>query len=489
MVSAERSERLAMNIVTSRMKWAHAWLDSLGSKAERDFAPNAEAFVTEPLSPIHGRLSILICAMFFAALLGAWFGKVDIYAVAPARIQPTGRSKVIQPLETGRVRALHVSNGAFVEAGALLVELDSVESAADRAVDVARLNALRATIARQRTAIAAARSAYQGEIPAIAFDPGIETLVQERERNVLWADLSRLSAEIRTLDSKIREIQALEHALRGGIAVQETLLKTLEKRVEMRRTLLEKQLGSVASVIDAEQEYGERASSLASSRGDLLRAAASIRSLHTDKERAVSQFVAENARVSAENQALADELSQTLVKASARLANTRLTAPIRGTVQDSAVTTMGQVVMSGQLLMTIVPADAPLEAEAYVPNKDIGFVKPGQHAVLKIDAFPFTRHGTITGEISRVSRDAVSLSNVIASGDVSRSPIARPLANDLVFPVTVILNVPLVNVQGIATRLSPGMTARAEIRTGDRRLLEYFFSPLFEAVTEVAHER
>src|SRR5262249_43356362 len=104
-----------------------------------------------------------------------------------------------------------------------------------------------------------------------------------------------------------------------------------------------------------------------------------------------------------------DQTFQDLVKARAKNTHTRLTAPVDGVVQQLAVTTIGQVVASGQALMTIVPEGAPLEVVALVLNKDIGFVKVGQKVVVKVESFPFTRYGTIDGTVIRVSPDAVDM--------------------------------------------------------------------------------
>jgi multidrug resistance efflux pump len=127
---------------------------------------------------------------------------------------------------------------------------------------------------------------------------------------------------------------------------------------------------------------------LASDEGQLIETDAALRELQSEKAKTVSQFIADNENKLAEASRKRDEARQALAKATARLARTRLNAPIDGVVQQTAVTTVGQVVTTGQQLAVITPSGGKLQVEALVPNLDIGFVKLGQPAVVKVDAFP-----------------------------------------------------------------------------------------------------
>jgi hemolysin D len=173
-----------------------------------------------------------------------------------------------------------------------------------------------------------------------------------------------------------------------------------------------------------------------------------------------------------------------------------LKAPVSGVVQQLAVTTVGQVVSSGQALMTIVPPDAPLEIEAMILNKDIGFVRIGQPAIVKVEAFPFTRYGTIDGTVTKISADAVDMRNapnlseaaatVRPQGTSSSSP---GNGSEMAFPATVAFARRSIDLDGKTVNLSPGMTVTVEIQTGRRRIIDYVLSPLREMVSQAAHER
>lgn len=168
----------------------------------------------------------------------------------------------------------------------------------------------------------------------------------------------------------------------------------------------------------------------------------------------------------------AHSLSKELMKAETRADQRTLKTPIAGVVQQLAVHTIGGVVTPAQQLMIVVPIEDRLEVEAWVENKDIGFVDPDQIAEIKVDAFPFTKFGTIDGRIESLSLDAVPLENV---GHVYAARVSMAKSDILVGNKVV--------------KLSPGMTVSVEIKTGKRRLIEYFLNPLLRGIKETARER
>lgn len=216
----------------------------------------------------------------------------------------------------------------------------------------------------------------------------------------------------------------------------------------------------------------------------------------SEGQKAIQTFIADNAVKLGDASKQVDEFEKQLIKASKRRQSMKIANPIDGVVTASAITIIGQVVNPGAKLMRIVPASTELEIEAFLPNKDIGFVTTGQEAVIKIEAFPFTRYGVLHGHVTLVATDAVpepeaqqmegepakQLQSLIPFGNVQRM-------QDLVFPVTVRLDVDVINVDGLLQPLWPGMAATAEIKTGKRRILEYLFSPIVEVTSQAMQER
>ena len=149
-----------------------------------------------------------------------------------------------------------------------------------------------------------------------------------------------------------------------------------------------------------------------------------------------------------------------------------LTAPVDGTVQQLTVHTLGGVVPAAQPLMQIVPSSGPVEVEAFIENKDKGFVRTGQDAAVKVATFEYTKYGTLPGKVIHVSTDAIP--------DEKRG---------LIYAVKVQLDATTLDVDGQTTPITPGMAVNVEIKTGDRRIIDYVLSPLLRHTHEALSER
>jgi hemolysin D len=462
---------------------------------DREFLPAALELFETPPSPIRVAGIWLICCAFTAALAWSYLGWLEIHAVAEGRIQPSGRSKVVQPLEAGKVMIIAVENGSRVRAGDLLVELDARETDADRKHQQREHEAALAEAARRRVAIDSARGQIV-PIPPIPYPDGISPEIRSREDGVLAAELAQLHSDRASLAAQHAERGATRNRLIASIASRDKLINLHKEHVGMLQMLNVTKTASRAQVIERLQQYEALLTTQVGEKGQLDEVEASLTTLQRRLEAATTQFVADQMQKLAESGRLSDRLQQELVKAIARHERTRLTAPISGTVQELALTTVGQVVAPGQALMTIVPLDAPIEIAAMIENSDIGFVEPGQAAVIKIQSFPFTRFGTIDGVVMNVSRDAVD-QRAAGALDDPRSAIKHSgregdepkSGQNLVFPATVSLARPYISVEGKQIPLSPGMAVTVEINTGSRRALDYVLSPLREVTASAGHER
>ena len=472
---------------------------------DNEFLPAALEILEMPASPIKTALLYFICILATSVLAWAWFGTFDIVSTAQGKVQPTGRVKVIQSIEMGKTRAVPVSNGMSVKAGDILVELDDTEIKAEENGALASLQAYRAEVSRrgavlgtigdwQRQGIWVAEHQLSAE--PLLFAQSIPETIRSREQLIYKADISQLGSALDNLDAQREQRQAEIDSLTNAIAAQTTLVTTLTERVTMRSDLIASQAGSRAQVIDALQQQQEAATTLTTQSGQLTAARAALNVATSEGAKLVDSFVADNAEKQSEAARHVDDLEQQVIKAEKRRQSMTITSPIDGTVQMSAITTVGQVVSAGSELMRVVPANAVLEIEAYLPNRDIGFVSAGQPAVIKVEAYPFTRFGMIEGKVTRVATDAIpepdaqqveasaakELQSTIPLGNVQR-------VQNLVFPVTVSPDKTTMNVDGKIMPLSPGMAVTVEIKTGKRRILEYLFSPLAEISSEAMGER
>jgi hemolysin D len=461
---------------------------------DREFLPAALEIYETPPSPVAVSFIWVICAAFAAALAWSYFGWMDIHAIASGKIQPSGRSKVVQPLEPGKVVAIFVENGGRVEAGDVLLELDRTETAADQEAQARDLESAGAEAARRSAAVAAARLEQQA-IP-VSFPPGISRPIREREEAVLLADLGQLSASLNSLKAQAAQTRAAIGRLTDSIAAREKVIALTRERVDMRELVEKRGAGSRSQIIDALERYQTEVTTQVGEQGQLRESSAALDATEKKIAETVSQFIADQTQKLAEAERKHDRLAQDLIKAQSKNERTRLRAPASGVVQQLAVTSLGQVVTSGQALMTIVPPDAPLEIEAMILNKDIGFVRLGQPAVVKVEAFPFTRYGTIDGKVTRISADAVDMRNAPNLSEAAAtvrpqgaSSSASANGPEMAFPATIALARRAIDVEGTQVNLSPGMTVTVEIQTGRRRIIDYVLSPLREMASQAAHER
>jgi hemolysin D len=461
---------------------------------DSEFLPAALEILETPPSPQRIAMIWIVCAMMSAALLWSCLAFLDIHAVAPGRIQPSGRSKVVQPFDTGKVKAVLVSNGSQVKAGEMLVELDPTDALAERDALSRLVENFDAEIPRRRAAIAYVTSG--GKTPA-KFDvpASVTPAIKAREEVVLQADVAQYVATRESLLAQIEEKVALSTRLQSSITARERLAEVMRERSNMRSELVVRQAGTRAAWLDAQQMLEQELVNLAYDKGQLKEAATTKVTLERRYEQYTRQFIAEQSQKLIEAERERDRRMQELLKADYKLARTRLTAPIDGTVQQFSVTTVGQVLTTGQAIAVIVPDGDKIEVEALVPNRDVGFIRVGQEAVVKIDAFPFTRFGAVNGRVVRVSRDSVD-SREAMGGDAStvrnqnsNALSATPKSLDLVYPVTIELDRSAIKVDGKQVPLAPGMTVSAEIHTGERRVITYVLSPLQEILSETARER
>ncbi|GJE01005.1 Leukotoxin export protein LtxD [Methylobacterium isbiliense] len=473
------------------------------NRENQEFLPAHLEILDTPPSPYAVVFTWTICLMFAAAIGWSVLAKLDIHAVASGRIQPSGRSKVVQPFETGKVQAVFASNGLRVKEGDVLIEMEPTEAEADLAARRGDLAALEAQIARRLATVEAVQQANpRGTIKSAAavtpdYPEGIPPAIRAREQAAMIADIGQYVTTRDALIAQLAEKEATQKRFVASIEARERLRAVLKERADMRETLVSKAAGTRAAVIDALQQVEQVAADLAYDRGQLVEAQAAAKSLERRIEQLTSETVARQHQALTEAAQKRDVLRQDVVKATLKRDRLRLTAPISGTVQQLAVTTLGQVVTAGQPLLIIVPADGPIEVEALVQNKDIGFIVPGQEAVVKVDAFPFTRYGSIEGKVLRVSRDAIDDKD--ASGSTDSLSLARgqslapvsgtPRTQNLVFPVTIELSRATIEADGKSVPLTPGMTTTVEIRTGSRRAIDYVLSPVVETASTAGHER
>lgn len=444
---------------------------------EAAFLPAALSLQETPAHPAPRRVATAICLLFVAALVWSIFGHIDIVAVAQGRIVVSDRTKTLQPLETSVIQRVLVQDGDEVKAGQVLVELDATNANADGASVQEQLQASISEQLRAESLMAALRGGSESA-PRIKAGSSLgDGWAEGQPRRTLasaqlQAEWQDVSAKLAKFGAELARRQAEIATVRETLNKIEATLPIAQQREADIKNLTDQGFMSGHAGQDRTRERIELERDLATQRARLVEAQAALR----ETEQGRLAYMAETQRSLSERQAQAalkrQQLTQEGSKAAQRGRLTRLSAPVDGRVQQLAVHTPGGVVTPAQVLMIIVPRDAEVSAEVVIDNKDIGFVNAGQQVEVKLETFPFTRYGTVPAVVKSVSADAVN--------DEKRGAI---------FPATLTLGKGVIDVEGKQIKLSPGMNLSAEIKTGQRRVIDYLLSPVEKTLKESLGER
>lgn len=437
---------------------------------EADFLPAALEVIETPVSPT-ARVTtwVLLAGLIFTV---AWLvlGKVDVVASAPGKIVPKGSVKIVQSAGTGVIRSILVKDGDRVKKGQLLIELDTTLATAELQQAQKALLSVELDVARNR-AIADALSG-SGQRVRFVSPPGTPPEIAETQRRLVEAQVGEVLAGVAGLEAGRRSSLADAAAAAATRAKLDATIPILDHELEAMNRLDEKGYAPGLRLLEMKRqrrsEVGDRAVAAAQYSRGLSEATKLSRQIDQTREQARRIALADLAI--AESDAILKR--EEVTKATRRSGLQRLYASEDGTVQQLAVHTIGGVVEPARTLMVIVPADNAIEIEARVLNKDAGFVREGQSAVVKLDAFPFTRYGTIPGKVVSLSRDAVP--------DQKLGPT---------YVARIRLDSDVLMVDGKPTQLSAGLSGVADIRTGSRRIISWLLSPVMTTVQQAAHEQ
>lgn len=451
--------------------WRAAWRAESGQPLgmasggrATEFLPAVLEIQQAPPSPIGRAILWTIVAVFSFAVLWATLGWIDIVATAQGKIIPSGYSKLVQPYEAGVIRAIHVQDGQAVKKGDALIELDPTQNRADYDRASNEYRAAKVEAARLR-ALVAGQSTFE---PLADGDPEYVRLQQQLLRDQLAEYHAKSGAARQLVDQRSAAVEQT----RDNIRRLEATVPMEAERASAYKTLLEHDAVTRMDFLQAESQRIDKTQELAGQRNKLKQDIAALAEAEHHHRAVLSEFQQTRQAELSTTETRAASLVQDVMKAGKKADLQRLTAPIDGVVQQLAVHTVGGVVTTAQTLLMIVPQDHPVEVEAQVENKDVGFVKEGLPVEIKVETFPFTLYGTIPGRVLVVSDDAASIEKV-----------------GLVYPIRVSMERSIIQVDGKAVNLTAGMAVTVEVKTGQRRVIEYLLSPLLKSVRESLRER
>ena len=474
---------------TARILWFPRQAE-VRRRHELEFLPAALEIIETPPSPV-GRMIAAVIILFFAiAITWACVSQIDIFATATGKIVPAGRVKVIQPFETGVVRAIHVVDGQAVKAGDPLVELDTTINAAESQRVAAELVPAQLEVARLRALLDG-----PGD-PTARFvaPPGALPAQISLQLTLLGNQAEEYRAKLASIDRQIAQASATRDGADSQVQKLVRGIPLLQQRVDAFKQLFDKGWGEKLQYLQLSQDLVEHQEELGTQKAKVAEANAAVASLREQRSQTEAEFQRTNRGDLATAEQKAGSLEAQLIQSQQRQHLQTLTAPVDGTVQQLAIHTVGGVVTPAQPLLVIVPVDSHLEVEAMISNRDIGFVQEGDAADIKIDTFNFTKYGLLHGTVTSVSQDAIARDRPDEKTNGRTAPGANsstsePVGQELVYAARVSLQETRIPVEGRMVNLGSGMAVTVEIKTGQRRVIEYLMSPLLRYKQESLRER
>ena len=440
-------------------------------------SPEAIEYQPDAIEVEHKRVPLvaywslyLLLGILIGGIIWASISEVDMIVTARGKLVTTSPTIVVQALETSLIKRINVRAGQVVKKGEVLAVLDPTFTQADVVSLRSRLRSLRAQEKRLR-----AELAVKPFVVKDGKDP------DERLQKLLYD--TRAANYKATLMSFQKKRDSLGAALITNKADQKILSRRLQalKNIEaMHRTLMRRGAGARVKVLEAQNLRLEV-------ERDLTIAINKQREIRHELEKIQAEIVAfeKSWRQKATEELVKvmrdkDSAAQQLVKARKRRERVILKSPAYAMVQEVATRSVGSVVREGETLFTLVPLDSPIEAEVKIQARDVGFVRVGDSVRLKFDAFPFQKHGTVTGKVRIISGDVFKRGS---KGGQPSAGVPEVYYLALVtFPKVVLRAVPA------DFRLIPGMTVTAEIKVGKRTVITYIIYPLIKAFDESIRE-
>ncbi|MCQ2359477.1 MAG: HlyD family type I secretion periplasmic adaptor subunit [Phascolarctobacterium sp.] len=446
------------------LKKLENWLDKLNMD-EKEFLPPAIEILDKPPSPMGRVLIWVIIGIFFITLLWACVGEIDEVVVARGKVIPKGYTKTLQAEDKGIVRNILVKNGDRVTKGQILMELDRTVSESD-------LNAVKKNIAFYELNIERINAELENRPLIIPADKDYDEKDRLQQQSLYNSKMMEKNAKTEYFDSQIRQKQDAVMVARASLEKNRQLLAIASDRAESSERLYKENavgrfqmLEYRAARIELEQNVSMGRAQLSAAESDVLSATG-----------AKAQFIAEwNKNLQQEMLGCRKEL--TTLKEQERKAELKNTlieikAPVAGTVHQMDIHTLGAVVREAQGLLAIVPEGTPMEVEAWMENKDVGFVHEGQKVEVKVDAFNFQKFGVLPGEVREISADAIEQKE-----------------GQQVYRVMVKLEQEKLGTDNKKLSVYPGMNVSAEIKTRKKKIIDFFLEPFQTYKSEALRER
>lgn len=429
-------------------------------KLEKEFLPPLLEIQERPPAPWQHWILWVLITLLVVAVLWSYFGRVNIVATANGQFVPDGRVKVVQPAATATVEKIYVHDGERVKKGQLLVALNPAVTQANlhATEEELALNHLeRARIHAQLNGQSILPTGKEGSSPEyLQMESALQAAQQAEYESRLSAEQSRLAQNQTALQAAREQGQSLQE--------QDGLLHP--------QVLADAQLAKIGAIpkvqyVEAKQKEISLQAQISQNAGDIARYSQRQIELEQNISEIRASYRATLLHSLGQNTQSSISLEAQRAHASRDLELHALRSPVAGIVQNLQVRNIGQVVTPAEAVVSIVPSDTPLVVQADLPDSHMAFVHVGQTARVKVGAYPFEQYGDLHGIVAKISPDSESPHDTHGA------------AAGLYYRVEVKVAHPYLMVHGQSVKMRPGMSVSVNINTGERRILQFFLSPLF----------
>lgn len=427
------------------------------TKDRHEFKPLLIEIEDRPLNPLGRSLLWIIIAIILFGGLWLYLAKIDIVVSARGKVIPYGEIKVLQPVETGVISKLLVREGEFVHKGELLIEIDPSVTTTNLDSKVKNLELLELEITR---------------IMALVEEKDFKPKVSFKDKDLLFTQT--LIYETSKRGYKQQQALVNQQKLQIHEQIESAIIDT--NRLNQHSQNIQQNEQELLEVIDiiaksdfeaVHKEVIEYEEQIRMKEHDILGLKEKFNELSQQKLLITQEYQNKLLEELTKKRKEATLLKVEIESIKFQKEKQRISSPVDGYISKLMVHTIGGVVTPAEKLISIVPKEAPLIIKATVLNRDIGFIKEGMEAELKIDTFDFQKYGLIEAMVTHISNDAID--------DEKLGPVyeiyLKPRKNFLIL-------------KGKKTYLTSGMSVTAELKVGKRRVINFFIYPLIKYMDE-----
>lgn len=438
-------------------------------KENSDFLSGIESILSTRPSKLLWLVPSLIGMLVLFIILWLTFSQIDVIAPSLGKTIPSSRMILIQAKETSTIEKINVKNGQSVKKGDLLVEFrNNVENFDNSSMKAKYETLLLKKIFLEEMLKYIDTNNKEKEIENNEISPNLLKLVNDK----LNSHISSYYTEVKSLNAKIEKVVFEKKMIETEVKKLLKLLPFTQYKLEQMKKLVEKGLEPEISLKDLEEKYIEEKSNISIKEDEInklsIQYEISKQELIQFKNNTKKELLEEFNKTT-------DELSTTLPEVNK--SNYLLESKVIYAIEDGFIYnlnngTSGRVAQSGEVIMELIPTSSPLEVEAKVLNRDIGFVHVGQEVKVKIDSFKFTKYGYIEGVVTNIAKSSI---------------LDEKLGE--IYPVLIELKKDTMRIDDKNIKLIPGMTCSVDIKIGKRRLIEYIISPMIRYKDEALREQ